>query len=787
MGATLSSVWRAVFRPWFWFRTAAPFRHHYALDDNSVRLLRFVRPKWYTLGLARPSLVIETHPVDKSPKYVALSYTWGPPQDGIAGDEFSDKLPVLVNGRPFPVLRNLMDALCCLHWRWDFDDDVQHLWVDAICINQNDLAERAAQVGIMDRIYKRAASTSIWLGRANPEAAKAIKMVKTILLIPPEDFGRYYRQHPNGVPPPDEFWHERGLPSPEKNGEEWKPLINFLEHRWFSRTWVIQEVTLSSSDNVFVFWGPYAMTWDELGRVVFAGRVARLGQLGTLPALSRYLSGDSSDGHGDGKAKGMKDWVVSDSFANSFQLWYNRHRYLQLGNPIPVDDTMRNEMRSLSGCTTDNAVSWLMYFALTNRWADATDPRDKVFGHLGLINNIAEQDGLSPLAVRVNYSADITSAHIYEQTMRHLIDQTDSLAVLMAINDPPYSRQPNLPSWVPDLSRRHGLELMWSIRPQFNAVSTEDEQPDSQPPETNNRRRKIHIAGPRIHVRAAVIGTVSTLSVSLPDLIGPDWHRFAGHLLGLPGGATYPFTGQARVEAFWRTLLMDSVARRCPARWPGSAGDGDMFRGFVLQCLARYFPGATTAPAADDADDGDAGGVLGWLRDVNELAATDFSGHMPSCRGLADLTLQIAGLLDEENGKKEKEEEEGLLEEKEEEEEEEEGGREERMGSPPPHDKIVKALAVCVDRTSTFLIGMDGSMVNRRIVISNQGHLANSPMWTEVGDTIVVLDSCPCPLVLRPHPEDPSCYTMVGSAYVHGAMYGKSIGEDTEWEEVCIR
>lgn len=61
------------------------------------------------------------------------------------------------------------------------------------------------------------------------------------------------------------------------------------------------------------------------------------------------------------------------------------------------------------------------------------------------------------------------------------------------------------------------------------------------------------------------------------------------------------------------------------------------------------------------------------------------------------------------------------------------------------------------DLEISFLVGTDGSMVNRRVFISNRGQLANRPMWTEMGDSIVILRGCPCPLVLRGHPDELSC------------------------------
>jgi hypothetical protein len=73
------------------------------------------------------------------PEYKALSYVWG---------DAEDKLPILVCGEELMVTRNLEAGL--RHMRFHGH---QTLWIDAICINQDDLDERREQVGIMKDIY----------------------------------------------------------------------------------------------------------------------------------------------------------------------------------------------------------------------------------------------------------------------------------------------------------------------------------------------------------------------------------------------------------------------------------------------------------------------------------------------------------------------------------------------------------------------------------------------------------------------------------------------------------
>ena len=62
-----------------------------------------------------------------------------------------------------PATANLAQALPYLQ----LETEERVLWIDAICINQGDLAERGQQVGRMADIYKMATRVLIWLGPAD--------------------------------------------------------------------------------------------------------------------------------------------------------------------------------------------------------------------------------------------------------------------------------------------------------------------------------------------------------------------------------------------------------------------------------------------------------------------------------------------------------------------------------------------------------------------------------------------------------------------------------------------
>ena len=86
--------------------------------------------------------------------YRALSYSWGHP-------ELSDVL--LCNGKARPISSSNAAALKALR----HPTQPTYLWIDAICINQEDVQEKSQQVSEMLLIYKKAQSVTAWLGEAD--------------------------------------------------------------------------------------------------------------------------------------------------------------------------------------------------------------------------------------------------------------------------------------------------------------------------------------------------------------------------------------------------------------------------------------------------------------------------------------------------------------------------------------------------------------------------------------------------------------------------------------------
>ncbi|KAK6854169.1 hypothetical protein PG995_009262 [Apiospora arundinis] len=104
---------------------------------------------------------LEEHSVTELPQYDALSYTWGfqkCPHDGSSprGTRY-----IILNDLMFRVQDNLFSALMELRNGGRHGDQGLPIWIDAICINQDDDQEKSHQVGSMSLIYSSAEQNDV--------------------------------------------------------------------------------------------------------------------------------------------------------------------------------------------------------------------------------------------------------------------------------------------------------------------------------------------------------------------------------------------------------------------------------------------------------------------------------------------------------------------------------------------------------------------------------------------------------------------------------------------------
>lgn len=136
-------------------------------DQRSIRLI-----KLYGATSQDDDIYTDliTASIDQPPPYEALSYTWGgQPKDQV----------IYANGQKFFITKNAQDAMRQLRPK---PGEFKYIWIDAICINQDDISEKSSQVSMMVEIYKKASRVDIWLGNGGDSTDFILKWYRLITL-----------------------------------------------------------------------------------------------------------------------------------------------------------------------------------------------------------------------------------------------------------------------------------------------------------------------------------------------------------------------------------------------------------------------------------------------------------------------------------------------------------------------------------------------------------------------------------------------------------------------------
>lgn len=219
---------------------------------GSIRLLRIEKGWWF--DDISCSLFETFLNADQVSPYKALSYAWG------GGGK--DVHQILIDNQAFEVKDNLFSAL--QHIRHT-DQDVL-LWVDAICINQNDKRERGQQVTQMGCVYSIAEEVLIWLGPGNEDTLELMQSVNWI-----DTNAKKAQASANGQDWTElcrHFMIERlGSPGSRLHSKQLSRLAELLKNGWFKRVWILQEVAMAKAARILC--GYYSCPARTFGFVPF--------------------------------------------------------------------------------------------------------------------------------------------------------------------------------------------------------------------------------------------------------------------------------------------------------------------------------------------------------------------------------------------------------------------------------------------------------------------------------------------------------------------------------------
>ncbi|KAF5543892.1 heterokaryon incompatibility protein [Fusarium mexicanum] len=194
------------------------------------------------------------HPAQ--PAFEALSYVWGQQRDPVIATIEGKVGECLGN---IKLGENLATALGYLRYQ----DKERVLWVDAICINQNDDAERATQVLRMPSIYQDCSRVIIWLG---PEKHNIGLLFSELAPI-----GSQVETTTNGfiISSPDatDFRSWKRDVAVAFSDEVWSAMKRLDDRPWFHRLWTVQEAIMANGDSI-VQSGDVIISWPLFRRAV---------------------------------------------------------------------------------------------------------------------------------------------------------------------------------------------------------------------------------------------------------------------------------------------------------------------------------------------------------------------------------------------------------------------------------------------------------------------------------------------------------------------------------------
>lgn len=325
---------------------------------------------------------------------ISVSIFDAPPFEAVSYRWSSENpITILLDGGRFVVSGSVHEMLLALRSR----TEDRLLWIDSLCINQADDTEKGWQIGLMRNIYQSAYQVIWWmsLDYAVPFWQGSLAVLKE--LADAETAG--------------DDWTDSWTSGQQQT--KFRSTMSLFCNDVFSRIWIIQEIALARK--VIIKLGHEEMPWE-----VFIG------------AAESFL--DAFAGRGWFVSRASE--IVNDRMARALR-------------NINLIKDLRASIHSQGGL----ALSELL---LRSAIYEVTDPRDRVYGLLGLMLPTAESREHSLL--EVDYE-NATEATVLLNATKFAVVHDSSFHLLelagIGYTSGNVSRLTGRPSWVPQWGQWH--------------------------------------------------------------------------------------------------------------------------------------------------------------------------------------------------------------------------------------------------------------------------------------------------------------------------------------------
>jgi hypothetical protein len=394
--------------------------------------------------------------------YEAISYVWGSPLK---------RRDIIVDGVTVSVTENLHGALTAFRHKPEAGHNdkqgaqrpqIRRLWVDAVCINQEDLQERISQVELMSLIYAGASRVLSWLGweqgaESRRHIQTAIRFIRSFMQDPDAGLQKarvLLLHHDYLADPIEDLAHlsdnDRRLF--ENQAPKWESVKFFFEIEYFHRAWIVQELGLAREALLITALKPptdATSTGEQnitnKGATFEDDEYALEVDVIHWPLVGRFVACMDYSGASLVTHLGLLSWVAH----HILMVWETKSD----GTPA---------------CDFLTGMHW-------TRILRVTDPRDRAFSLLG--HPMAKLDG--ELVIHPDYTC--TRGVIYARLAVNFIRKTKNLYILSLVDheeDPPLEQltwvkqhEARMPSWVPDW---HAINRTTPMDYTVDAAPTED-------------------------------------------------------------------------------------------------------------------------------------------------------------------------------------------------------------------------------------------------------------------------------------------------------------------------
>ncbi|KAH7156906.1 heterokaryon incompatibility protein-domain-containing protein [Dactylonectria macrodidyma] len=425
------------------------------LLEGRIRLLKLNPGSW------DDHLEAEIFEADQSLTYIALSYTWGSP---VARKE------IIINRTGVKGITINLDLALRTIRSPDFPVT---LWVDALCINQDDMDDKSQQVNFMHQIFSWAIEVRAYVGNSLDRSHRSYDTqlrklaVSNAFQFPTEDDGAWVyirdniylleNKEPTELTPHEKcltmfgvlralsssrlyekllstelFWNTEFERMEPKIRHLFEWIRAFVIAPWWDRMWITQEVGVARE--LHLTYGKVTFSFDQLSNAVKELKERPLVFPTVKPEHLKVLGLLVS------KVKKISELRRLQRYKSIAEMQDSQYFQRSLGSPL----------------------LWLLR---TFRHRQSSEPRDKIYALSRLLRNLSSQ----PQNIGTSYSTSVAalfcrvSIEIMHETGLFWITSSDLVA----------KSRDNLPSWVPNWADGFATpdhsNISWRIRLCHNA------------------------------------------------------------------------------------------------------------------------------------------------------------------------------------------------------------------------------------------------------------------------------------------------------------------------------